>query len=145
MNDSTPSRGTTTILCLNTGEVAYSYKEYLRTKWWKSFSSTVREMHPLCSACGAEDAGLHVHHLTYVHVGNELPGEYVTLCPACHNSAHGRNISLADLQLMADSMQYWIRVWVYAAAISGDERCRFAVTEENDGVLPEWVTSHEAS
>lgn len=41
-----------------------------------------------CEECGATDVALHVHHLTYVNLGDEKDEDLKVLCEPCHKSKH---------------------------------------------------------
>lgn len=73
---------------LNTPEIL-NYHQYLRSDRWKAKRAAKLETNPACEKCGATD-NLQVHHLTYEHVGFELPEDLQTLCATCHAGAHGK-------------------------------------------------------
>lgn len=64
------------------------YSSYLRSSQWKARREAVLERAKgLCEGCRRREA-LHVHHLTYEHVGDELLFELVALCKSCHRKLH---------------------------------------------------------
>lgn len=77
----------TTIICTDTGEIVYTYEEYLSTVHW----SSLRERYIIifgkyCEYCG--DTGTQVHHLYYDTLGNESFEDVVLLCESCHKKEH---------------------------------------------------------
>ena len=76
------------------------YDKYLETPHWKAFQKQVYEEqrrrlgHNRCERC--PDAGpmketLHVHHLTYERLGQELLSDVLIICRDCHKRIHGRD------------------------------------------------------
>jgi 5-methylcytosine-specific restriction endonuclease McrA len=65
-----------------------NYQEYLRSEHWITISAgaKARAGH-LCQMCN-KGGELHTHHRTYERLGNELPGDLIVLCKACHNKFH---------------------------------------------------------
>lgn len=63
-----------------------SLRDYYATEHWISLRRALRGRR--CEHCG-EGGRMELHHLTYARLGAELPGDLVTLCDACHRSAHG--------------------------------------------------------
>lgn len=72
------------------------YNDYLKSPEWLERRRLVleRENHR-CEGCRQQRA-VHVHHLTYDHVGNELLYELRALCEDCHDLAHDETERLAD-------------------------------------------------
>lgn len=65
------------------------YEEYLGSDAWrKRRRQALRAGGFMCSMCGSR-RNLDVHHLTYTHIGDELPDELVVLCHRCHQLTHG--------------------------------------------------------
>jgi hypothetical protein len=63
------------------------YAAYLRTPHWRAIRQwALQRAGGACERCGvpADD----VHHLTYAHVGAELPADLAALCRPCHEAAH---------------------------------------------------------
>ena len=65
------------------------YEEYIISPEWK-----YRRIRALwlagwrCESCGDDfEPGLHVHHLTYRNMGNELDNDLQVLCRVCHRAA----------------------------------------------------------
>lgn len=75
------------------GNVYYSYKSYLKSKDWRikrhKFlkSSCYRKR---CELCGSSDeiCKIHIHHLTYERIGDELLLDLVAVCEICHILVH---------------------------------------------------------
>lgn len=64
------------------------YAEYLRTSEWQTTRrAKLEQVGHQCRRCGT-DRPLHVHHLTYDHVGHEWLDELVVLCKRCHSDIH---------------------------------------------------------
>lgn len=64
------------------------YSTYLRSpEWVKKRQLVMRRSDGVCEGCMEAEA-VHVHHLTYEHVGNELLFELVALCETCHHVCH---------------------------------------------------------
>lgn len=76
------------IECKLTGEIVETYEEYLMTEHWRkkkwAFSLQTKKE---CLLCGSKD-NIHVHHMTYKHIGNERMSELCFLCKSCHFKAH---------------------------------------------------------
>ena len=64
------------------------YKEYLQSEHWKKKRrEAIAEGGGKCMICGNTD-NLHVHHITYEHLGNEAIYELACLCHECHQDVH---------------------------------------------------------
>lgn len=73
----------------STGEVVYSYKDYLKTKHWINKKIQFLKNHKNeCSMCGRKNCKLDLHHMTYENVGNEKLDDLVVLCNECHTKVH---------------------------------------------------------
>lgn len=86
--------------------VSSHYLEYLASPAWRArVTLMVENAGNRCERCGVE-AELHVHHLTYRNLYNELPRDLVVLCSGCHRRAHGRGdderLGLDELRELAD-------------------------------------------
>lgn len=77
------------IVCEDTGEVAGSYAEYLRTAHWAKTREAAYLVHGrTCARCGRTD-GLNMHHLTYLRIGREnVLFDLVPLCREHHVEEH---------------------------------------------------------
>jgi 5-methylcytosine-specific restriction endonuclease McrA len=64
------------------------YNRYLQSGAWqiKRYEVLSRDLH-MCVECG--ETAEQVHHLTYERVGYEALNDLVSLCVACHQTAHG--------------------------------------------------------
>jgi hypothetical protein len=71
-----------------------TYQRYLCTGEWRERRrlALIRDRN-MCQGCLAARA-IEVHHLTYEHVGRELLYELVSLCSACHETAHSAKVPL---------------------------------------------------
>ncbi len=66
-----------------------SYREYLQSPHWKKVSGDARRRASYrCEECLARNKQLHVHHLSYDHLGEERPDELAVLCEDCHRAKH---------------------------------------------------------
>jgi hypothetical protein len=72
------------------------YSEYINSPHWKSIrDSAMDEVNWRCQECsylGDDVVAVHVHHLTYAHLGYERPYELVPLCKKHHDEIHRRTI-----------------------------------------------------
>jgi hypothetical protein len=68
---------------------AMPYKEYLQTPHWKHRrEARVRAAGHRCQLCNSGSVSLNVHHRTYERLGEELDGDLIVLCRACHSTFH---------------------------------------------------------
>ena len=74
------------IKCKDTGEKFKLYKEYLKSRHWKEFKKNFPKNRK-CISCGST-VNLHLHHHTYLNIGNENINELDWLCEACHRITH---------------------------------------------------------
>lgn len=65
------------------------YCKYIKSKEWAKVRQLILKQRKVCEKCGTKSR-LHIHHLTYVRLGKELPEDLVVLCRPCHEIAHGR-------------------------------------------------------
>lgn len=64
------------------------YNTYLNSSAWKTLRERVmRRVAGRCEGCGLNEA-VHVHHLTYEHVGQEFLWELRAVCGDCHHRLH---------------------------------------------------------
>lgn len=63
------------------------YEVYLQSEAWTQKSRREREKNPNCSFCNRKGV-LHVHHRTYVRLGEEKEGDLVVVCSDCHDIFH---------------------------------------------------------
>lgn len=74
------------------------YNDYLKSADWLARREKVlARCRHLCEGCG-EAPAVHVHHLTYEHVGAELLFELVGVCLDCHYHAHTKTERAAEAQ-----------------------------------------------
>lgn len=65
-----------------------SYQDYLNSEQWKIRSKREKSFAKnLCALCH-RTGELHVHHSTYVRLGNEQMGDLIVLCENCHLIFH---------------------------------------------------------
>jgi 5-methylcytosine-specific restriction endonuclease McrA len=75
------------------------YREYLASdRWRERRAEALKTAGYRCSRCGkyasaSAGAGLQVHHLTYAHLGQELPEDLQVVCTACHRAVHGKPLT----------------------------------------------------
>jgi 5-methylcytosine-specific restriction endonuclease McrA len=69
------------------------YEAHIKSKKWRAFCAEIRKSRgDACEKCrGTKE--LHVHHLTYERLGDELPSDVQLLCRACHEKVHGRSFT----------------------------------------------------
>lgn len=82
------------------------YDRYLETPHWKAFQKLAFETQRQrlgqnhCEHCppGAPKSKepLHVHHLTYERLGDELLEDVVIICRDCHSKIHGHRRPASD-------------------------------------------------
>lgn len=88
------------IKCITTGEVVYSYRDYLKTEHWKNIRKLIRKKYNnKCKNCKTSER-LEVHHKTYRNIGNELLSNLVLLCRDCHQQVHDQSNS--NKQMLED-------------------------------------------
>jgi hypothetical protein len=94
-------------------EVMPKYKVYILSKKWRARCALFYKMHgKFCVACG-ETRNIHLHHMSYQHMGNELDGELAPLCRDCHKEYHELNGVQRDMikktcAFIEDKQQIWI-------------------------------------
>lgn len=78
------------IVCKDTGEVVFSYQDYLQTTHWRKLRRLIATMaNYRCESCHKYiNTGYNIHHLTYTRLGCEIPEDLSFLCPDCHNAIH---------------------------------------------------------
>jgi hypothetical protein len=77
------------IKCSDTGECFSSYKAYLMSDHWKNFRYQYFSEHEhKCSRCETGNGAIHLHHITYDHVGYESFFDVIPLCKLCHKAEH---------------------------------------------------------
>jgi hypothetical protein len=65
------------------------YEKYIQSKHWAAKRSLRLKIDDnKCQGCGKQES-LHVHHKTYVRLGNEdAENDLITLCELCHDFVH---------------------------------------------------------
>jgi hypothetical protein len=72
------------------------HQQYLAGEWWQKRRRAFLAEVPFCETCGlprwlariAYDQDLHVHHLSYEHIGAEHDRDLQALCRRCHELEH---------------------------------------------------------
>ena len=65
------------------------YKEYLQSPHWKRRrEDKLRAAGRRCQVCNRDSGTLDIHHNTYQRLGQELDGDLIVLCRACHSVLH---------------------------------------------------------
>ena len=65
------------------------YQEYLRTPEWRGRRERkLDQADNRCQFCNRHHYSLNVHHRTYENLGEELDGDLIVLCRACHGTFH---------------------------------------------------------
>ncbi len=73
---------------VDTNEIVRNYEEYLQSRHWAIVRLQFAQLFPrICIRCESP-VNLNIHHLTYEHIGRELPWELVYLCERCHKKVH---------------------------------------------------------
>lgn len=77
------------------------YKEYLASDAWKiKRDEALERANHRCQLC-SETKRLNVHHNTYDRLGDELPGDLITLCRRCHLVFHVRRDKRTSKKMIA--------------------------------------------
>jgi 5-methylcytosine-specific restriction endonuclease McrA len=64
------------------------YKKYLKSpEWMAKREKIILRAQGVCEGC-REAKAVHVHHLSYDHMGNEFLFELVAVCTPCHERLH---------------------------------------------------------
>lgn len=85
------------------------YAAYRSSPWWVARRLDYLEEHPACATCHLPrdmarrwyDQDLHVHHLSYEHLGAELDSDLEAKCARCHRVSHR-----LDVQGMPNYIEY---------------------------------------
>jgi hypothetical protein len=76
------------VVCKDTGEVAKTYYEYLKTEHWKNLRSRFGKRYGFrCYICDSSE-DLNLHHKTYKRIGNESLQDMIWLCEYHHHLSH---------------------------------------------------------
>lgn len=75
--------------CIDTEEVVYNYKDYLKTDHWKNIKKRYRKSKLIqnCYICGSQN-NLNLHHKSYKRIGKERLNDLIPLCRECHYFTH---------------------------------------------------------
>lgn len=75
------------------------YQKYLNSPHWQKIRQAVfKEYGHRCDHCGSPK-NLHIHHITYEHLGEEEISDLVPLCEDCHKRLHDPFDSIDYLML----------------------------------------------
>ena len=78
---------------------AEQYEAYLKSANWRALRDKILKRDGWkCTKCGGK-YNLHVHHLTYEHVGEELLKDLKTLCRKCHEAQHKGDLLIKLIKL----------------------------------------------
>ena len=67
------------------------YECHIQSLWWARFRKKIIAKRKRCEHCGLIRS-FHLHHITYVRLGRELPEDVRLLCVPCHERFHGKKI-----------------------------------------------------
>lgn len=112
------------------------YKEYLLSEKWKQIKEIILKRDNFkCTQCEAEDQ-LHIHHLTYQHIYNELEHleDLTTLCEMCHKKQH--KIIDKDYFITIQSVRSLLRT----KGISLRQKCFNEITQNTIKPKPPFVS-----
>ncbi len=83
------------------------YAEYMdSTEWQEMRETALIQAGRKCERCGAIES-LQVHHLTYEHLGDELPEELLVVCPPCHEKEDRLREERTQETLYAHRLNGW--------------------------------------
>ena len=78
-----------TIECSN-GNKYTNYSDYLRSSHWRNKKKEYFDINKKeCEHCNSLDK-LHLHHKSYINIGNEKLTDLMCLCESCHSKEHKR-------------------------------------------------------
>ena len=63
------------------------YESYIQSDQWKQKARREKSFQRACVLCHRTN-NLHVHHSTYVRLGNEQLGDLIVVCENCHSIFH---------------------------------------------------------
>lgn len=79
----------------STGEIAKTYKEYLKTRHWFEVKKKFRESNLSTGKClFCRSKKTQIHHKTYLHIGNELIEDLAEVCARHHSKIHKKEIKI---------------------------------------------------
>ncbi|HGM3811594.1 HNH endonuclease signature motif containing protein [Clostridioides difficile] len=79
------------IVCQDTNEIVYNYKEYQKTKHWESLKNEFYFSNECkCVLCDSVKK-VSLHHKTYRRIGAEELDDLIPLCNSCHYKVHRNN------------------------------------------------------
>ena len=80
-----------------TKRVTPKYSVYILSKEWRTRCKEFYARYGRrCAACGDTEK-IHLHHMSYRHLGNEEDGELAPLCKYCHKEYHELNGVQSDM------------------------------------------------
>jgi len=69
------------------------YNQYIKSEEWYNLKIDLLEKRGCkCEKCGKKrrPTSLHIHHLTYERLYDELPTDLMIMCAICHMKEHGK-------------------------------------------------------
>lgn len=98
MSQQTPSEG-------RRGASKLTYDWYINSSRWERRKGQYYARYPkVCRACGSKE-NIHLHHHTYVRLGQEHDDDLVPLCEPCHVVVHQLHRATRELSLTAATRQ----------------------------------------
>jgi len=83
------------------------YHRYINSPEWRARRKTYFQKHPpICARCKTGEH-IHLHHMTYDRLGEELDVDMVPLCEPCHDQVHKLHRESASQNLTVATM-LWI-------------------------------------
>lgn len=81
------------------------YDAYMASVGWQGRRFVYFDTHTrVCQCCGSDD-GIHLHHLSYAHMGAEPDTDLMPLCQACHACVHAV-AAVAKFDLRAATLNF---------------------------------------
>lgn len=85
------------------GIVNLDYNWYIKSGYWEERKVKYYKTHPkVCTVCGATEQ-IHLHNISYDHLGYEGDWELAPLCESCHRVLHSiKDLNLRTKEELAD-------------------------------------------
>jgi DNA-directed RNA polymerase subunit RPC12/RpoP len=89
------------------------YLEYLQSEEWCAKRMHIAKLNNyVCQNCNRKTfVNFHIHHLTYMHLGNELDNELVFLCSNCHKNIHNIEIEEKEEKCLKCNGELEIKIY----------------------------------
>lgn len=82
------------------------WRVYMRSPEWAARKVEYYSRHPkVCAACSSTES-IHLHHMTYKRITEEIDSDLVPLCLSCHRLVHKFHKSEDNLSLMAATKRF---------------------------------------